>query len=89
MKSVSRGFDSHSGRLIFPVFVLLLFPLRNIRVSLSDDDTVLIFSRTISWETVFKKHVYLCGNEIAIGLGDPNKVEKCRIYITEFSNTLQ
>ena len=27
-------------RLIFPVFVLLLFPLRHIRVSLSDNETV-------------------------------------------------
>ena len=36
MKSVSRGFDSRSGRLIFPVFVLLLFRLRHMRVSLSD-----------------------------------------------------
>ena len=38
MKSVSRGFDSSSGRLIFPVFVLLLFPLRHISVSFSDDE---------------------------------------------------
>ena len=40
MKSVSCGFDSRSGGLIFPVFVLLLFSLRHIRVSLSDDEPV-------------------------------------------------
>ena len=41
MKSVNRGFDSRSGHLIFPVFVLLLFRLRHIRVSpLSDDEPV-------------------------------------------------
>ena len=40
MISVSRGFDSRSGPLIFPVFVLLLFPLRHIRVPISDDEPV-------------------------------------------------
>ena len=41
MKSVSREFDSRLGHLLFfPVFVLLLFPLRHVRVSLSDDETV-------------------------------------------------
>ena len=40
MKSVSRGFNSRLGRLIFPVFVLLSFPYRHIRVSLSDNEPV-------------------------------------------------
>ena len=40
MKSVSRGFDSRSGHLIISSICSVIFFLRHIRVSLSDDEPI-------------------------------------------------
>ena len=40
MKSVSRGFDSRSGHLIFPCICSVIIPSDNTSISLFDDEQV-------------------------------------------------